>query len=266
VSHHPPVTAFAVRVPQERIPGKPMVTLEGHCGQRTTFVTSSIAVKQQGRVKITTEIDGEEIVYTIFPLPDVTVSGLLSMSIFLEIFGKTTITSSTGCVSIVDFMSKGWFSGEYFTLKGNVKDENGQDWCELKGNWTKEVQYTRENETKVLFNQESQKPYKLIMGDIKDQHETESLKLWGDCSKALQEKDYTTASRLKSEIEEAQREIRKQMKEDGDYFSPKYFEFVVPDDEDMQGTTKKDPQCGGVDDTTGHWEYKDVHPVNVVRD
>jgi hypothetical protein len=45
VSHHPPVSAFAINIPTDN----PAITVQGHCGQRTTFAsTGVIKVTQVG--------------------------------------------------------------------------------------------------------------------------------------------------------------------------------------------------------------------------
>jgi len=45
VSHHPPVTAFAIHMPSE----KPKISVQGHCNQRTVFTSSgTIKVTQYG--------------------------------------------------------------------------------------------------------------------------------------------------------------------------------------------------------------------------
>lgn len=75
VSHHPPVSAFVVQMPSSGS-GSPSIIVQGHCGQKTTFNTTQIIVKQVGRVQLSvTTSQGEEEVYTIYPLPELSVSG-----------------------------------------------------------------------------------------------------------------------------------------------------------------------------------------------
>jgi hypothetical protein len=107
VSHHPPVSAFCVQIPSKKVVGKPFIQVQGHCGQRTVFSTTAITVTQVGRAKLTLEIDGKMETYTIHPLPALSVAGLLSMSVFVELFGKTRITSSTGAEAEIEFVPKG---------------------------------------------------------------------------------------------------------------------------------------------------------------
>ena len=111
MSHHPPVSAFCVQLPSSPTLGSPSVTVQGHCGQRTTFNTTAIIVKQVGRVKINIQCaSGEEHIYTIYPLPELSVSGLLTMSIYVELLGKTRIICNSGTtIAELDFVPVGTF-------------------------------------------------------------------------------------------------------------------------------------------------------------
>jgi hypothetical protein len=91
---------------------------------------------------------------------------------------------------------------------------------------------------------------------LDQQLSTESLALWGACTKAIEKGDYGTASSLKTKIEEEQRAIRKKRKENNEKWAPSLFTFAVPEKGDEQGTTAQDPQqSGDHDDTQGHWVY-----------
>ena len=108
VSHHPPVSAFCVQLPAVRVPGKPFVTVQGHCGQRTAMSkTGYLTVKQIGRVRLLVNNGTEEFQYTVFPLPELSVSGLLSMSVFVELLGKTAITCDDGSHSEIEYVPVG---------------------------------------------------------------------------------------------------------------------------------------------------------------
>jgi hypothetical protein len=74
------------------------------------FSTTAITVTQVGRAKLTVEYNGTVETYTIHPLPALSVAGLLSMSVFVELFGKTKITSSTGAEAEIEFVPKGLLS------------------------------------------------------------------------------------------------------------------------------------------------------------
>lgn len=281
VSHHPPVSAFCVQLPastdkdketegpKANAKGGPRVTVQGHCGQRTTFNTTAIVVKQVGRVKINiVSQDGQEHEYTIFPLPELTVAGLLTMSIYVDLVGKSRIVCNSGtAVAELEYVPVGWFSGEHFTVKGQIKSSPTArvPYCTVSGKWTEETLYTltADASTHRLFDVATQTSAPRQVAAIEKQGPTESLKLWGPVVEHLQKGDYARASLLKTEIEEDQRERRKLRLESGEPWVPVFFEFVVvhPGGEmDCEGTTKRDPQMivGGKEEEMGHWMIKNV--------
>ena len=76
----------------------------------------------------------------------------------------------------------------------------------------------------------------------------------------LKKGDFAKASELKTAIEEHQRSLRKERIASGESFTPKFFSFVQPADNDKLGTTKRDPQHTGGEKTeeTGHWIYNNT--------
>jgi Oxysterol-binding protein len=214
---------------------------------------------------------GKEVVeYTIFPLPELSVAGMLSGKIFVELMGKTKITSSGGYSAELEFIPKGWFTGEYFQIKGNVKDGLGATHS-FSGNWTTKTNVKSESgETALLFDAATA-PHARVFTPLETQTALESHTLWGPVTAAINAGDYYTASKVKLEIEDSQRQIRKQRKEDGGVFEPKYFTFTVPDPKgrDLEGTTPQDPQqsgtwtnaghhvAAGAPQVQGHWVFKE---------
>lgn len=192
-------------------------------------------------------------------------AGLLSGKIFIELIGKTRITSSTGYISEIEFIQKGWFYGDYFQIKGFIKDGLGVSYS-LSGDWTKKTMFSKNGqaEEQLLFDSETQ-PHKRKFAPLDKQTELESHALWGTCTKAINEGDFGSASKLKTDIEEKQRAIRKQRKENGTVWSPRFFTFTVPMEHDLEGTTAQDPQHSGnygapansSEQTKGHWYVKD---------
>ncbi|KAJ3344386.1 Oxysterol binding protein [Kappamyces sp. JEL0680] len=190
------------------------------------------------------------------------------MSVFVDLMGKTRITSLNGCEAEIEFVPKGWFTGEYFTIKGTIQDQSvSTPYCTIAGKWTEESTATIDGATQTLFDAQSEKPHNLVIPPLEAQLDTESKKLWGSVTKALEEQDYAKvltrrltlqASELKSSIEEAQRALRKERKETGESWSPQHFDFVTPPASDMSGTTKRDPQHTGGEQSneSGHWMFR----------
>lgn len=256
VSHHPPVSAFAIKMPAQ----KPIITVQGHCGQRTVFSAGAVKVTQVGRVRIVVSTPGTPAIeYTIFPLPELTVAGLLSGKIFVELLGKTRIVCSNGRHAEIEFIPKGWFTGEYFQLKGFIKKDADTEYT-FSGNWTKQTFSAKGSQERQVLFDSATPPHDRVYKPIEQQGPLESHKLWGAVTASINASDFATASAMKTEIEETQREIRKKRKEEGTTFTPQYFKFVVPNGQDLEGTTAQDPQQhAGVGVTEqGHWMMANV--------
>jgi oxysterol-binding protein-related protein 9/10/11 len=262
VSHHPPISAFFIQIPSIPVPNSPVITVQGHCGQKTVFSTSTIKVTQIGRARITiTRPNQPDELYTIHPLPELQICGLLTGSIFLELIGKCKITSSLGSVAEIDFVPRGWFGMEHFAIKGHVKaSASANPAYTLGGYWTTATTYTSKatGEEESLFDVEATPAQPCIVHDISEQTEKESQRVWSQVSVALSTGNYGDASKFKQDIEETQRSIRRERKEKGEYWNPALFEFVVPTSPSEQdGVTARDPQQSGEASEKGHWIYRD---------
>lgn len=79
----------------------------------------------------------------------------------------------------------------------------------------------------------------------------DSRKLWAGVAKALKEQDFEQASKLKSEIENAQRQLRKEEKEAGKGWTRKFFEKCDALEPEVRGLAEKLKLPD-----TGYWMYK----------
>lgn len=62
---------------------------------------------------------------------------------------------------------------------------------------------------------------------MEQQLENESLQLWGGVTKAIHSKQFSQATTLKQELEEAQREKARQREKSGEAWKPIFFEQVT---------------------------------------
>jgi hypothetical protein len=152
----------------------------------------------------------------------------------------------------------GWFSGEYFAIKGHVNDSQNAPYGVLGGKWTEQSTFTRNGETNIIFDVKAKRAYPTVVPDITGLADNHSLKLWGPCLAAIKKGNFGEASQLKAKIEEEQREIRKQRLADEEPYSPALFRFEIPNSDDKLGTTVQDPQqrIGTQENERGHWVYK----------
>jgi hypothetical protein len=82
----------------------------------------------------------------------------------------------------------------------------------------------------------------------------DSRTLWFGVAQALKEQDFETASKLKSEIENAQRRLRKEEKEQGRVWERKYFvkrDQLVPEVRALADKVKLED--------AGYWHFKDTN-------
>eukprot|EP00158_Paraphelidium_tribonemae_P009665 Partr_v1_DN28927_c4_g1_i11_m25252 putative Oxysterol-binding protein len=223
VSHHPPISAFHIQCgPEDH-----RVEVTGHCGQKTKFKGMAIRVTQTGRAQLLDKRHGET--FAIM-LPDLVIRGLLSGNIFLELEGSINIVGSSGYVATVEFLPKPWFVGDYHHIKGSVTGPNKEPVYELSGQWTGDMMVTdcRTRIETTLWQSGSgsvnSRPPKLVK-PVAEMDDLESRKVWFNVSEALAMQEYGIANKQKTEVEERQRQLRKQRQDQGHEYRPKYFEF-----------------------------------------
>lgn len=237
MSHHPPVAAFYLRN------NKAGVHLNGHCGQKTKFTGTSIQVEQTGCLFIFIEKYNEE--YAI-SLPELYLRGIVSGAPFVELTGETLIVSSSHKIAAkIRFIPKPWFSGEYNLVEGIIFDDSSKDILfEIWGKWSKKTFIqSKEDDPKEnhLANIESgvidEDPSSNVLFDVegapiehpklsKDQSPLESRQVWLSVTNALVSAQYEEASRMKNEIEEKQRDIRKERAANGIEWLPLNFGYL----------------------------------------
>lgn len=219
VCHHPPITAFYLENKKENI------CLNGHCGQKTKFKTSvaSISVQQTGIARV--DLPSLKESYTI-TFPELFVRGLLSGSIFLELCGAVRIRGSNGYAADLDFVPKGWISGEYHGVKGKLYHQNDAPFAGISGKWMDTVQLTGpdlKTVTSTLFHVDGNPPPARIFKPLAEQGALESERIWGKCAAALHSGDGNGATKEKQAVEDEQRRIRKEREAEGIVWAPVFF-------------------------------------------
>jgi hypothetical protein len=232
-------------------------------GQKTKFKSASIKVEQTGRAILTVIPDSnsglsdpEEYFIT---LPELVLRGLLTGQLFVELAGKSAITSSTGYQATIDYLPKPWIGGTYHSFKGTIvslkhdgstdnlsnSSENSNskkrktkkssdELCDasllytIEGKWTTISHVTDSNsgETKVLFDADAHPRLEPQTRPLEEQDDMESRKLWKKVAEAISAGNYAEATQLKTTIEDYQRTQRKLRTDAGQSWMPKYFIFI----------------------------------------
>ncbi|KAF9151483.1 glycerol ethanol, ferric requiring protein [Linnemannia schmuckeri] len=263
VSHHPPIMSFHLENK------KAGVILEGHCGQKSRFaMPAGIDVSQTGHAILSVPKFNEHYLIT---LPNLNIRGMVTGRPSVELSGTTYIVSSAGQMTTIEYSTKGYFSGERHSFKATLKPiEGGSAFYTAQGVWSGVSNYTnvKTNTTSLFFDSDTDKS---VAPELKPQAEMgdlESHKLWSQVTNAINSKDYSTASRVKAQIEEAQRALAKARKEKGETQADalKVFELVSEDNDE---TGKAFQELKGKlvaavgskalkeDDTKPHWRLRE---------
>ncbi|KAF9122707.1 glycerol ethanol, ferric requiring protein [Mortierella sp. 14UC] len=262
VSHHPPIMSFHLENK------KAGVILEGHCGQKSRFaMPAGIDVSQTGHAIVTVPQFNEHYLIT---LPNLNIRGMVTGRPSVELSGTTYIVSSAGLLTTIEYSTKGYFSGERHSFKATLKPiDGGSAFYTAQGVWSgaSNVTDVKTNATSLFFDSDTDKG---VAPELKPQAEMgdlETHKLWSQVTKAINTKDYSMASRVKAQIEDAQRTLAKARKEKGETQADalKVFELVSEDNDE---TGKAFQQLKSMlveavgskalkeDDTKPHWRLR----------
>ncbi len=154
VSHHPPISAFHLVMPD-------LVSVTGYNGQKSKVIVTNIIlttlqfkgmtvkVEQTGEARLTTPQFND--VYKV-SFPELTIRGLLSGNIFLDLCGRTVITSESGFTAHVEYLPKPWFSGDYHHIKCTIF-RNGQETAPeytITGRWMQKMMIAKTGQVRTL--------------------------------------------------------------------------------------------------------------------
>ncbi|CUM66483.1 uncharacterized protein PRCAT00004149001 [Priceomyces carsonii] len=228
VSHHPPVTAYAI------YNEKNDTVLQGYNRIKATMSTAFINVKQYGHAIL--EYKGLNESYLI-TLPPLHIEGLITASPFVELEGTSYIQSSSGYIAVVDFSGRGYFSGKKNSFKARIykskldsaHKENAI--ASISGQWSKSSYIapgskspsSKEDE---LFYDASAQHCELQVKPIEKQHPIESRRAWQKVAEAIKKVDYNLIAQEKSLIENEQRELRKKEDDAGIKWENRWFDEV----------------------------------------
>ncbi|KAG0318425.1 glycerol ethanol, ferric requiring protein [Dissophora globulifera] len=264
VSHHPPIMAFHLENK------KAGVALEGHTGQKTRFaMPAGIDVSQTGHVIVKLEKFNERYLVT---LPTLNVRGIVTGRPWVELAGTSYIIGTSGFLTTIEFSTKGYFSGERHSFKANIKPiDGGNTVYYAQGTWGGLSNYSTDKkgngDSKVLFDVNETERIPPTIKSVSEMGHLESHKLWAAVTKAIVDKDYAAASRLKSQIEDKQRTLAKERTERGETQADALKIFtLVEEDSDETGKAYQDlraklieaagPKALKEDDTKPHWRLR----------
>lgn len=205
VSHHPPVTACFLYNKDHAI------SSSGYVAQETSFsATSGVTIKQVGYAIIRDEKHQESHLMT---LPVMAIKGLLAGKPYPELEGTCYISSSSGFLATIDFAGKkalGFGTKNCVSAElSNIRD-GGNVIYGVDGQWNGNLIIKDSSTgTKIEEFDVDDVPYtELKVKPIAEQSPWESRRAWGPVLKGLEAGDLQMINDEKSQIEEAQREMR----------------------------------------------------------
>lgn len=261
-SHHPPVTAYAI------LNEKNGVKLEGYNGQKASFARGTISVKQIGHSKyhlkefnedcecplVSLVLGADVTPADLISLPSLHIEGIVYGSPYVELNRSTTITSSTGYISKIDYSGKGWVSGKKNSFTATMSKEGSKDALYIiEGQWTdtftikKGPKGKEEVRSHVIlyprltfadpapplqietYSAKTNKTTPLTLLPLDQQDPLESRRAWAKVQAAVLKGDLDSVGIEKSRIENEQRELRKQEKEAGREWERRYFKRADED-------------------------------------
>ncbi|PKX91575.1 putative oxysterol binding protein (Orp8) [Aspergillus novofumigatus IBT 16806] len=234
-SHHPPVSAFFIDCPEKG------VSARGFDQLSAKFTGTSIRVAPgQHNLGIFVNIekrDNEEYQLTH---PSAHLGGLLRGALAISVSDACFITcSKTRIKVILQYLEEGWIGRAQNKVEGlifrydpnqdtitRIKDvPEGDVLAKISGSWHGRIYYTMAGtaEPRLLIDVTSLFPVPKTLPPEEDQLSNESLKFWAGVTKAIKEKRYSEATRLKQEIEERQREKAAERQQKNESWQPRFF-------------------------------------------
>ncbi|KAI7853211.1 hypothetical protein BDC45DRAFT_545685 [Circinella umbellata] len=213
VSHHPPISAYHYASPENGI------MIQGNLRPKPKFLGNSAATLMEGSSTITLEgWDDEQYFIT---MPNVYARGIL--------FGKMVMELGDSCSIKCPKNGFGFFSGQYNTVIGKIKDEKtGQVLKEISGAWTNELFINSpksSSKKQSLFDVKRSSIHPMIVEQEQHQENHESRRLWSKVTDAIKQKDQDTATNEKMLLEDKQRSDAKERQKQGTSFQPQFFEL-----------------------------------------
>lgn len=228
VSHHPPVTGYAI------INKKNNTMFQGYNGIRATISTTLINVKQFGHALLEYKDLNETYLVTLPPLH---IEGLITASPFVELEGTSYIQGSTGLIAVIEYSGRGYFSGKKNTFKARIYEDkmasaNKENaLVTISGQWSakshiRKGHATPSSSSELFYDANANQPEQLIVKPIDEQNPLESRKAWLKVADAINNGDYDLIHKEKSLIENHQRELRKKEREADVVWTQRWFDQI----------------------------------------
>lgn len=212
VSHHPPITSFAI------INKKNNVVIQGYNKFKTTFLGNSILIKQLGYTLVLFKNTGESFLVT---LPDLHIDGFLVGNFSLDLIGKSYVHSSSGYTARLEYQKKKIIGNKRNSFRAEVFYTNPdtsfiKKIASIHGKWSGVSQISTQSNSARSTSSASYSffldpsvltPLYLHVKNIENQHQLESRRVWSKVSSAIKKKSVSLIQLEKNKIEFNQRKL-----------------------------------------------------------
>jgi len=170
----------------------------------------------------------------LITLPNLHIEGLIFGAPFVELNDKTYITSSSGYTAKIDYSGKGWLSGKKnsFTATLYPTGREKDTLYTATGQWNKSFDiYEGSKKSSLIdtYDAEALPTTPLTVAPIEQQDPLESQRAWHKVAEGIAVGNMDLVASAKTQIEESQRELRRQEKADGRLWERRYFSLVESD-------------------------------------
>ncbi|VUC30584.1 unnamed protein product [Clonostachys rosea] len=245
-SHHPPVSAFHVTCPEKGISAR------GFDQITAKFTGTSVKVlpgEHNMGIFITLDRrDGEEYQLTH---PAAHLGGILRGALSISVSEMAYITCpKTKIKAILHYVEEGWLGRTTNKIDGvifkydpendnisRVQDVPEADvLARLSGPWKEKVMFSLGSkafksvpaeEQHILIDVGPLNVAPKVLPPNEQQAENESLRLWSGVTNAIHSKQFSKATSIKVELEEAQRQLAREREANKTPFKPVFFEHIV---------------------------------------
>ncbi|XP_071795952.1 oxysterol-binding protein-related protein 11-like isoform X2 [Asterias amurensis] len=215
VSHHPPVSAFYVECPNNKI------CMNTWIWTKSKFLGMSVGVNNAGEGTIHDMVHNEDYTMTF---PSAYGRSILTVP-WMELGGRCTIhCAQTGYQAAITFQTKPFYGGKVHRLNAEVKNPASTIICRVQGEWNGQLEFSYTSGEKKVIDTTKLSSIPKRIRPVAKQGPFESRRLWQNVTNSLKIGDINTATEHKRYLEERQRQEERERKETKSDWQTKLFQ------------------------------------------
>jgi hypothetical protein len=244
ISHHPPVSAYYYCCPEKQVVCRGV----DHLCAKFTGTSAKIFAGHlnHGLYLHLGTRDNEEYNLTH---PSAYVNGWLKFSLYVTVGEYCYITCpKSKLAAVLEYKDEPFFGKPKFAVEGKLfrYDPDNDDVkamkfskipdadvvCTIEGSWKGEIFYRKkgeDNDKVLLVDISKLSPKEKSFRPMEQQGPMESRRLWHQVSEKIRGSDFAQATKLKRDLEDAQRAEEKKRKHDGQPYRSRWFAFLDKD-------------------------------------